>query len=238
MTESSEIVAEMTNALHAHARTDVDQAFMQKYKGSPRTMLMVRMPEMKAIEKAARNKYKPASTDTWIAVLDSLYSSSIFEDRILAGYVLANNKGVRQSVPLAKVEAWISGLEGWNEIDNTCQSTWGGAELLARWQEWQPFLERANLSPNISLRRASLVLLCKPVRSSNEERLSRQAFANIERVKSEKPILITKAVSWLLRDLVAQHRAQVEAYLDANGSTLPAIAVRETRGKLKTGKKG
>jgi 3-methyladenine DNA glycosylase AlkD len=50
-------------------------------------------------------------------------------------------------------------------------------------------------------------------------------------------ILITKAVSWLLRNLVKHYRTEVEAYLRSNEGRLPAIAVRETFNKLKTGRK-
>ena len=56
-------------------------------------------------------------------------------------------------------------------------------------------------------------------------------------MKSERPILITKAVSWLLRALADRHHAAVTAYIDANEATLPKIAIREARTKLKTGTK-
>ena len=62
-------------------------------------------------------------------------------------------------------------------------------------------------------------------------------FEVIEQLKSERPILITKAVSWLLRSMAGRHGAAVAAYLDAEAATLPAVAVRETRTKLKTGTK-
>ncbi|MBY0432537.1 MAG: DNA alkylation repair protein, partial [Cyclobacteriaceae bacterium] len=59
----------------------------------------------------------------------------------------------------------------------------------------------------------------------------------IERLKIEKEILITKAISWLLRDLVKHHTKMVSQYISRNKNTLPAIAIRETLTKLKTGKK-
>lgn len=59
----------------------------------------------------------------------------------------------------------------------------------------------------------------------------------VERLKGERPILITKAVSWLLRSMALRHGTAVAAYLDANAASLPAIAVRETRTKLATGTK-
>jgi len=81
------------------------------------------------------------------------------------------------------------------------------------------------------------VLLTRPTRTSSDPRYRELAFEVIERLKSERPILITKAVSWLLRSMAGHHGAAVAAYLDANAASLPAIAVRETRVKLRTGTK-
>jgi 3-methyladenine DNA glycosylase AlkD len=75
------------------------------------------------------------------------------------------------------------------------------------------------------------------VRYSDDARLSDLSFALIERLKGERDILITKAVSWLLRNLTLRHKQEVAAYLKANGASLPPIAVRETTRKLKTGTK-
>ena len=86
-------------------------------------------------------------------------------------------------------------------------------------------------------RRAALVLLVTPTRTSDDPRFADLAFAVVTRLAPERDILITKAVSWLLRSLVTRHRDTVIAYLDANADSLPAIAIRETRTKLKTGTK-
>jgi len=90
---------------------------------------------------------------------------------------------------------------------------------------------------NPSRRRASLVLLTKSVRGSNDARLSKLAFKNIDLLKGEKDILITKAVSWLLRSLIKNHRVEVVDYINKNRQILPKIAIRETERKLKTGRK-
>ena len=59
----------------------------------------------------------------------------------------------------------------------------------------------------------------------------------LSQLKGDKDILITKAISWLLRDLIKHHREQVVYYLDKNSDNLPKIAIRETKNKLITGKK-
>ena len=98
-------------------------------------------------------------------------------------------------------------------------------------------ISQFSMDKNIHKRRASLVLLTFPVRKSQDKRLSDLAFTNIEKLKNENDILITKAISWLLRSLIANHRKEVEIYIDKNINSLPKIAIRETKRKLTTGRK-
>ena len=98
-------------------------------------------------------------------------------------------------------------------------------------------IRTAVVRQNVHKRRAGLVLLTEPLRESADPRLARLAFANIGKLKGDKDILITKAVSWLLRALIKHHRQEVERYLKDNSNSLPKIALRETRNKLKSGHK-
>ena len=90
---------------------------------------------------------------------------------------------------------------------------------------------------NTDKRRAALVLLTAPISQSPDARILELSLELIDRLKGEKDGRITKAVSWLLRKGIKQHRAAIAAYLEANAAALPAIAARETRRKLATGKK-
>jgi 3-methyladenine DNA glycosylase AlkD len=49
--------------------------------------------------------------------------------------------------------------------------------------------------------------------------------------------MITKAVSWMLRDLSKKHPDRVAAYLEGNRDLLAGHVVREVDNKLKTGLK-
>ena len=109
--------------------------------------------------------------------------------------------------------------------------------MLGDWPAWRALIERLSTDANINKRRASVVLLTGPVHYDQDHRLADLAFAVIERVKGQRPILITKAVSWLLRALADRHHDAVAAYIDANEATLPKVAVREARTKLRTGTK-
>ena len=79
--------------------------------------------------------------------------------------------------------------------------------------------------------------MTKAVRESADKKLSVLSFKNIDRLKREKDVLITKAVSWLLRSLVRNNKSLVNDYLKENKNSLPKIVVRETENKIKTGKK-
>jgi 3-methyladenine DNA glycosylase AlkD len=109
--------------------------------------------------------------------------------------------------------------------------------MLADWPAWRGLIEQLSKDQNINKRRASLVLLNGPVRYSDDERFADLALAVIERLKVERAILITKAISWLLRSIVQRHLRAVEDYLAAQGPSLPRSAVRETNAKLATGVK-
>jgi len=75
------------------------------------------------------------------------------------------------------------------------------------------------------------------VRTSSDGRFADVAFANLDRLKGEKDILISKAVSWLLRDLIKHHRTRVSDFLSINCDILPKFVVREVQNKLIFGRK-
>jgi len=171
-------------------------------------------------------------------LLDSLSRSKTHNEFAFIGPLLSHLPRLRKTLAPCALDGWLARAEGWAEVDCICQSNFTADELLAKWGDWKRLLIGLSKSANVHERRASLVLLTKAVRDSADARLAQLAFANIGRLKRDNHILMTKAVSWLLRDLIKHHRAEVEAYLDDHADTLPKIAVRETRGKLATGKKG
>ncbi len=87
--------------------------------------------------------------------------------------------------------------------------------MAADWPAWRGLVEQLAADPNINKRRAALVLLTAPTRTSDDARFRDLGFEVVERLKAERPILITKAVSWLLRSMAGRHGPAVAAYLEA-----------------------
>ena len=173
-----------------------------------------------------------------INLLNSLYQNgTTYTEIALAALILSNSPKVLKNFNPKNLDLWLNYTCGWAENDVLCQSNFTPEILLNNWPTWQKILKQFNQSQNINKRRASLVLLTKSVRKSNDSRLSEIAFENIENLKSEKEILITKAVSWLLRSLVTFHKDELLDYLDKNKNSLPKIAYREALTKATTGRK-
>ncbi len=173
-----------------------------------------------------------------IDLLDSLYQhGTTYTEIAVAAVILGLSKNVLQNFDPKHLDLWLNYTCGWAENDVLCQSNFTSEILLSNWPAWEKILKQFNQNSNINKRRASLVLLTKSLSQSDDQRLSKLAFENIENLKSEKEILITKAVSWILRSLVKFHKDEVLIYLQTNQDKLPKIAYREALSKALTGRK-
>jgi len=207
------------------------------YSGSTRKTLYLKNGIKKQIIKDWAKQNHNLDYQELTQLLDELARGQYKEETTSLGLILSFFKHHKSQLELKKIDQWLGQLHGWEEIDNLCQSTFDEGDLLSRWPQWQKLIKNFNQSPNIAKRRASLVLLIKTLRTSQDERVVNLAFTNIDNLKHEKDILITKAISWLLREMTKLHRQEVANYLEKNQASLPKIAVRETRRKLEKGRK-
>lgn len=209
----------------------------KKSSGSSQIHYGLSNPTMRNFVKEWTSEHSDLNYEQWKATLSDLYQGESIEERAFAGFLLGHYAKFRRELPLSVLDTWIGHLEGWREIDTTCQSNYTAKDLLSNWEDWQVFLIELSQRETIQHRRASLVLLVKPVRDSADERLITTALENVERLKHESDKLITKAISWILRESIKRHRQIVGEYVAKNSDTLPAIAVREFTKKYETGKK-
>ena len=207
------------------------------YHGSGHVFHNVPVPDRRRIAKAWIAAHKALPPPEFLAVVDSLFAGPSHEEKTLAALLLAVAPKLRASFGPAEVERWLDHLTGWAEVDSLCQNLFTAQEMLADWPAWKALIERLARDANINKRRAALVLLTGPVHRSDDPRFVELAFRTVEQLKGERPILITKAVSWLLRAMTTRHAQAAAAYVEAQATSLPSIAVRETRTKLATGRK-
>ncbi len=208
-----------------------------KYFGSTHTYLGLSNVTKHQIAKSFHQMNPTISFERLITIIDALYTQESFEEKTMGPFILERYKSYPQQILPTHLNQWLETLEGWCEIDTLCQSTINADPILRNWKLWHDELRRFAIHPNINHRRASLVLLCKSVRTSDDPRLYDLAIENINTLASERNILITKAISWILRSLTINHKREVSLFIENHCSELPAIAVRETRRKIETGKK-
>lgn len=209
----------------------------ERYIGTKHKYLGISTLPKREIAKRFLINFPDITSEDFFETIDSLFKGESFEEKTLAAEILVLYKKYFSELTPKHFKNWLSELEGWCEIDTLCQSTFGPNFFLTDWDKWEKMFETFSKSKKIQHRRASIVLLCKSIRESDDVRFRDTAIKNVEILKSEKDILITKAISWVLREMTKHHKEFIHEYIDTNESSLPKIAVRETRRKLLTGKK-
>ena len=219
------------------ASTPENISFGQRYIGTNKPYHGFTSKQLSDLSKKIFKEYN-LSPDQIVELLNSLYQNGVsYTEIVLGPGILSHSLETLKNFDPKNLDLWLNYTHGWAENDVLCQSIFTAENILNRWSDWQKWLKDFNQSPNINKRRASLVLLTKSLRQSNDPRLSKLAFENIQNLKGEKDILITKAVSWLLRSLVTFHKPELLEYLDKNKESLPKIAYREAMSKALTGRK-
>jgi 3-methyladenine DNA glycosylase AlkD len=229
---------EILELIRRHAPPSVSPYAHASYTGAAHRSYGLSTPVMRQLVREWVKENRANLTfDEWVVTLDDLYRGESLEEKMVTGKLLGAFPAFRRKLPLPRLDAWLNELQGWAEVDGTCQSVFTAEDLLANWNEWQAFLRKLAADANINKRRACLVLLTKPIRDSDDPKLISLALELVEALKHERDKLITKAISWLLRAGIKHHRTEIERYVESKHETLPRVAVREVNNKLTTGRK-
>jgi 3-methyladenine DNA glycosylase AlkD len=211
--------------------------FSDDYLGTSHPRYAINAPTMRQIAKEWMRDHKNLSAKDFEKLLTSLIKGKSATEKVMAGMLMdAATKTQRQINPKV-FDTWLDHLEGWAEVDCVCTGQFTVTEVPRQWPVWKKLLIQFSKSKNIHKRRASLALLCSPIRRMTDPNVAKTAFQIIQRLKGEKEILITKAISWLLRSMTETFKKEVTDFVNEFEPTLPKIAVRETRVKLLTGRK-
>jgi 3-methyladenine DNA glycosylase AlkD len=211
--------------------------FSDSYLGNTHPRYEITAPVLRKIAKEWMREHVDLTAAEFADLLASLIAGKSSTEKMFAGMLMDYSTQDQRDFDPGLFDQWLEHLQGWAEVDAICTGDYSVTHIPAKWKRWKPLLKKFSRDPNIQKRRASLVLLCSPVRYTDEPALGNAAIEHIERLKKEKEILITKAISWLLRSLIKNYRQIVIDYMQKNADSLPKIAVRETMVKLKTGTK-
>jgi len=210
---------------------------IQRYIGTNKPCYSISASSRKEMLRKWLLDHRNLTFEEYRELLLSLAQGESHEEVSLVGALLGAFPKLRVMLEPEILHDLLERTEGWAEVDSIAQSNFTAREILADWERWRKVILELSENSNAHKRRAALVILTMPVRKVRDQRLADLAFQLVEKLKGEKDILITKAISWILRDLIKNFREQVEEYLKDNGDTLPAIARREVKRKLETGRK-
>ena len=238
MSPKSEFHKQIINKIksYSHNNKPDREGFGLKYVGTDKPSYHLNSKDTQKLTKEFLKENK-LNVQQLTDLLDALYFGETYDEINIGAKIIEYSKDLKKEIDFNKLNNWLGKVHGWAEVDILCQMAFTPDDILPSWPEWNKFLQKLSKDSNIHKRRASLVLLTKPVRLSEDKRLSDTAFKNINELKHEKDILITKAVSWILRSLIKNHKTEVKDYLAKHSASLPRIAVREVSTKLETGKK-
>lgn len=214
-----------------------DKDWVKRYLGTDKDYKCTKTGDLQKLAKDLLKKYVFTKEEIYEMTTLIYSKAKSFEEMAVAAYLVQYSKIVKDSFDVSYLDKWLDYTTGWAEIDTLCQSTFGAIDLSGNWDKWKELLVKFSKSKIIAKRRASLVLLTKSVRQSNDKKIFNLGIANVERLKDEKEILITKAISWLLRSMVKNFKEEVREYINRNLDSLPKIAIRETMKKIETGRK-
>jgi 3-methyladenine DNA glycosylase AlkD len=219
-----------------HSGKPTQHTFLDSYLGNSHPRYPISIPALRAIAREWMKAHKELSVSKFAALLSSLIKGKSGTEKCMVGILLDYSTPEQRKFDPTLFNSWLNYVEGWAEVDSLCTGRYSDSEIPGQWKTWKLQLIQFSKNKNIHKRRASLVLLCSPLRKSHDPRLATMALQNVDQLKNEKEILITKAISWVLRSMVKHHRAALIQFLKEE-SGLPAIAVRETRRVLETGRK-
>lgn len=197
------------------------------------SVLGVRTPASRSLARTWFREHPGWPAEATLALAASLWSGHSRDERALALEILCLHPDLVDGLDRSRLDRWRSDVDNWGICDFL------GFAILGRWLLAVPgrrsYLDELIEDSDLWSRRLALVAT---VRLNRED----DAYADItlrlvDRVVDEREPMITKAVSWALREMIRRHPDRVADYLDRRGDRLAAIARREVRNKLRTGRK-
>jgi len=195
----------------------------------------LRVPQLRDIARDWGRAHQQIAHDDLVTLVDSLWNGESREERMLFTLLLEHCKRLVPDLTKADFERWRQSLGNWEATD-------GLGWVLALWLLGDPdsrldYLGELIADEDVWSRRLALVATTPINRGHTGFTIPDLTLELVDRVKEERHPMITKAVSWALREMTKSHPDQVAVYLEENREVLAAHVVREVNNKLRTGLK-
>jgi len=195
----------------------------------------LRVPQLRDIARAWQRAHKQITCEDLMVLMEALWDGRSREERLSVTYLFEHYKQCAPGLTRGHFERWRQELDNWEVTD-------GLGWVLAHWLLGDPdtrldYLGELIADQDVWSRRLALVATTSINRGHTGFTVPDLTLELVDRVKEERHPMITKAVSWALREMAKTHPDQVAAYLETNREVLAAHVVREVNNKLRTGLK-
>ena len=202
----------------------------KRYLKSDLTFFGTRLPD---IRKTIRTFLSSHDLDraALVALVEELWSEPIHERKMAATVLLEARTKLLTSEEVPMLERLIRESLTWAYVDPLSTNVGGrmwvdgslGSDVLDRWSRDADFW----------IRRASLLVLLKPVKSGRDfDRFARYADEMLE----EKEFFIRKAIGWVLRELSKKDPEVVQTWVEPRLDRMSGVTRREALKYLPTGR--
>lgn len=207
-------------------------------KNYPTSMTLkgVSAPAIRPIIKDLSKRFKKSPADEVIKFAKRLNETRILEAQQIAFELIDKHKQSQRSLTLEDLLALGAGIDNWVSVDYFAGMLAGPA-----WREGQipdEVLEGWAASEDRWWRRAavvSTVALNQKARGGSGDAGKTLQICYL--VVDDKDDMVTKALSWALRELAKRDSEPVIEFVNQNEAILPRRVVREVRRKIATGRK-
>jgi 3-methyladenine DNA glycosylase AlkD len=205
---------------------------------TPLKMYGVRVPQIRNLAKAWSREHKTVDRSELLALFEVLWAGESREELMLAVELLQRYKQRIPGLEWAQFDRWRRRLDNWEVTDSLAQRIFG-LWVLCDPESRVPHLYELIQEGDVWSRRLALVATAWLNHGRKDVSFADVTLELVDQVKAERHPMITKAVSWTLREMTKKHPDRVAQYLEENAGVLAPHVVREVRNKLETGlKKG
>lgn len=196
----------------------------------------VPVPQIRTIARQQVASLRGTPAASVVALARAVIDEGSMEARQVAYEILAAHKPALTALDEATIEALGRGIDNWASVDCFAVLIAGAAWQKGRVRD--ATIARWAASPDRFWRRAALVCTVPlNMRSRGGKGDVTRTLAVCRQLRADGDDMVVKAMSWALRELIPHDSAAVEQFMADHESTLNRRILRETRNKLRTGKK-
>jgi len=193
-------------------------------------------PDIKAVIKEFRKRYREWTEREWIALCKALVTKGIFEAQVFAFEMIGRDKKLLAALEYGDLKELGLNLDNWASVDHYSVGIFG--VLWARGVVKDHHIDQLLQSDNHWERRVAVVAtVALNLKSRGGTGDTARTLSVCERVVDDHQDMIQKALSWALRELSKSDRDAVVDFMERYGNRLAKRVVREVNHKLEFGTK-